>query len=55
MSTADYRDAQADTTLEGPQDDTPWDPALAATMTERGRSAVEESLTDDLLSDLDAR
>ncbi|MHB9858442.1 TIGR02679 family protein [Streptomyces sp. YIM S03343] len=54
--TADYRKAAAGATdpqpLTGPATPTPWDPPLAAAMTEHAIRVEEESVLDALLSDL---
>jgi uncharacterized protein (TIGR02679 family) len=38
--------------LAGTPQPTPWDPSLAATMTEHGRAIYEESVADRLIADL---
>ncbi|MBQ0988183.1 TIGR02679 family protein [Streptomyces sp. F63] len=55
---ADYRTAAARTTgaphLTGSPADTPWDPALAAALTEHGLRIEEEAVLGELLSDLES-
>jgi hypothetical protein len=38
--------------LSGPAQPTPWDPSLAAVMTETGRVVYEESVADALIADM---
>ncbi|MGH3166530.1 MAG: TIGR02679 family protein, partial [Trebonia sp.] len=38
--------------LSGPAQPTPWDPSLAAVMTETGRAVYEESVADALIADM---
>ncbi|MFE7615607.1 TIGR02679 family protein [Streptomyces sp. NPDC057496] len=56
---ADYLAALAGVTepqrLTGAPAETPWDPALAAVLTEHGIRVEEEAVLDDLLSDLGER
>jgi uncharacterized protein (TIGR02679 family) len=51
---AAYRSAPGGTALTGRVCPTPWDPALATAMTERGVRVEEELVLDDLLADLGA-
>ncbi|GIH68918.1 hypothetical protein Mth01_11710 [Sphaerimonospora thailandensis] len=55
MSAADYAASLAEgesTPLAGPPADSPWDEALAALMTSRGQTVMEERLIPPLLADL---
>ena len=56
FSAAEYESAikkNADyVSLAGTPQPTPWDPSLAATMTEHGRAVYEESVADRLIADL---
>ncbi|MWA02655.1 TIGR02679 family protein [Actinomadura sp. LD22] len=51
---AAYREAASGTALTGRPSPTPWDPALAAAMTERGVRVEEEQVLSDLVGDLRA-
>jgi uncharacterized protein (TIGR02679 family) len=59
LSTADYlagvRAGDNYVALAGAAQPTPWDPALAETMTATGRVLYEESVADALIADLAAR
>jgi uncharacterized protein (TIGR02679 family) len=57
MSAADYRRAidvpgVETESLRGAPADSPWDPALAAALHERGRAVMEERIIPELLADL---
>jgi hypothetical protein len=55
MTAADYRHALEtgeSTPLTGPTTASPWDPELAALLTEHGRAVMEERLIAVLLADL---
>jgi uncharacterized protein (TIGR02679 family) len=63
MSVTDYRRAldapgvdaeQLSEPLRGAPADSPWDPALAAALHERGRAVMEERIIPELLADLTA-
>ncbi|MBC7560681.1 MAG: DUF2399 domain-containing protein, partial [Dermatophilaceae bacterium] len=51
MSAADYLAAPGGGPLTGREVATPWDPALATAMRERGHAVHEERVVDVLLAD----
>lgn len=52
MSAEDYLAAPSGRSLQGSPRDTPWDPALAAAMAERGVAVHEEHVLDELMDAL---